>query len=293
MEKDKGAFRRRWWIAGLLSYLVPGLGQVYGGRATRGLLFNFLFATWGGIVFGFIFHLLRNPAGKGGVALLFSLVTVSALAHLAIITDAIRSAVKGDPGFRPNRYNKSVVYLGVLIVSLGVDYSISSAVREQVLKPFRIPTGSMESTLEPGDFLLSNQLYFADHNPARGDVVIFKSPADGRTDFIKRIIGLPGDTIETDGGRVRINGKILEEPYVKGIETAVNPGIAARPESRGPLVIPRDSYYVLGDNRDHSTDSRRVGPIPRHNIKGKPMVIYFSSRGILKWRMGRIGRTIR
>ena len=293
MENNAVARRRRWWIAGLLSYLVPGLGQVYNGQATRGLLFNFIFTTWGGLLFGSVLALLKRPPDGAGMAALFFLFAVSAFIHLAVIIDAIRSAAKSGSTFSLRPYNKPAVYLAVLAVSLGVDFLISSAFREHVIKPFKIPTGSMAPALIPGDYLLSNQLFFTDHNPGRGDVVIFKSPEDGRTDFIKRIVGVPGDTIEIDGGRVRVNGKSVEEPYVKPAEPDAAGGITEGPGHAGPLVIPKDQYYVLGDNRNHSLDSRQVGPIPRHSIKGKPMIIYFSSTGLFKWRPGRIGRIIK
>jgi signal peptidase I len=293
MEKNANAVRRRWWIAGLFSYLVPGLGQVYNGQATRGLLFNFIFTTWGGILFGFVFRLLNRPPDGTGILFLFVLFAVSLLIHLAVIIDSIASAAKRDSKFSLKPYNKPAVYLAVLVVSFAVDFSISSALREHVIKPFKIPTGSMEPTLVPGDFLLSNQLFFTDHNPGRGDVVIYKSPQDGKTDFIKRIVGVPGDTIDIEGGRVRIDGRSVEEPYVKPVDPVPSGDISGGAGHSGPLVIPMDQYYVLGDNRDHSLDSRQVGPIPRHSIKGKPMVIYFSSSGLFKWRPGRIGRIIR
>jgi len=293
MEKNAVATRRRWWLAGLLSYMVPGLGQVYNGRATRGLVFNFIFTTWGGLLFGFVFILLKRPPDGAGIAALFFLFAVSTCIHLAVIIDAIRSAAKSGSAFSLRPYNKPAVYAAVLVISLGVDFSISSALREHVIKPFKIPTGSMEPTLIPGDFLLSNQLYFTDHNPGRGDVVIFKSPEDGKADFIKRIAGVPGDTIEVDGGHVTVNGNSVEAPCVEPADPAAASGIAAGTGYAGPLVIPEDQYYVLGDNRNHSLDSRQVGPIPRHSIKGKPMVIYFSSAGAFKWRLGRIGRIIK
>jgi signal peptidase I len=92
---------------------------------------------------------------------------------------------------------------------------------------------------------------------------------------------------------MRINGKSAEEPYVTAVDPVTGQGVSSGMDQFGPVVIPRDEYFVLGDNRNHSLDSRQVGPIPRHSIKGKPMVIYFSTDRIFKWRVSRIGEIIR
>jgi signal peptidase I len=293
MEKKQSGVRRRWWVAGLFSYLVPGLGQVYNGEALKGLFFNFLFTTWGGVVFSFVFHALKRPVTGRSIAVIFILFFASFLAHLGILLEAALKAGKRPEGFQLKRTNRVLVYVSVLITSLGVDYSISSAIREYILKPYRIPTGSMKPTLVPGDFLLSNQLFYADRNPARGDVVIFKNPENERIDFIKRIVGMPGDTVEIRDGTVRIDGRALDEPYVKRESAGPSADERKNPPSFGPVIVPPDSYFVLGDNRDNSLDSRKFGALPRRLIRGKPMVVYFSSSGILKLRPGRIGRIIR
>ena len=185
------------------------------------------------------------------------------------------------------------MYGAVLAVCLSVQFSISGTIREHILKPFRIPTGSMSPTLEPGDFLLSNQLYFSDHNPSRGDVVIHDPVEKPGIFMIKRIVGLPGDTLELRGREVLIDGRPMDELYAKHDDPVPNFSGSAD-QSRGSWILGADEYFLLGDNRDHSMDSRQYGPVPRHNIKGSPMFIYFSREGLFKWRIdGRMGKMIR
>jgi signal peptidase I len=283
-EKTAGP-ARRWWVAGLFSYLVPGLGQAYNGRATRGLLFNFLFATWSGAVFTAMIHILKLPVTPGSAAALIGLFLVGLAAQLAVAVDAMRGAARAGRDFVPRSYNRAWIYAAVLIVCLAVQVSMSAAVGEHILKPFRIPTGSMIPALEPGDFVLSNQLYFTDHNPSAGDVVIFKSPENPGLQYIKRIVGMPGDTVAMRDGRVTVNGRPPAGP-----ESAGSP---ADTGAFGAVRVPQDCYFVMGDNRNHSQDSRMFGPVPRHLVRGKPILVYFSSEGPFNWRLGRIGRIIR
>lgn len=285
MGAQTGSFPRRWWVAGLFSYLVPGLGQVYNGQAAKGLLFSFLFTTWGGVAFAVLIRVLKLPQTAGPMLALSAMFLVGLAGQLAVAVEAMRAAGRAGSDFKPRKYNTPLLYAGVLAVCLSVQASLSSTVGEHILKPYRIPTGSMAPALEPGDYVLSNQLFFTDHNPAAGDVVIFKSPEDGKTDFIKRIVGMPGDTVEMRNGLVTVNGKPAAGPH--------SGGSAADTGAFGPFRVPSDSYFVMGDNRNHSKDSRQFGAVPRHLVRGRPVFVYFSSEGPFRWRPGRIGRIIR
>jgi signal peptidase I len=154
----------------------------------------------------------------------------------------------------------------------------------EVAKPYRIPTSSMEPTLHcskpadgcrsrVSDRVIANRIVYRFSEPKRGDIIVFKAPAKVETacnaggTFIKRIVGLPGEKVSMHNGRVAINGRRLVESYV-------------RPDSRGResgewARSPRDGYFVLGDNRAMSCDSRRWGVVPRGNIIGRAEVIYW------------------
>jgi signal peptidase I len=167
-------------------------------------------------------------------------------------------------------------------------------VRTFVVQAFKIPTGSMENNLLIGDHLLVNKMVLAPSPTAldrallpvrdvrRGDVVVFKYPEDPERDFIKRVIGLPGETLEVREKRVYIDGKPLEEPYVHYLEPPSGPtqyneftSYDLR-ERYGPVKVPPGQYFVMGDNRDNSQDSRYWGFLPREYIKGRGLMIYWS-----------------
>jgi len=155
-----------------------------------------------------------------------------------------------------------------------------------------IPSGSMEQTLLVGDHLLMSRIGFDAslpftpyhlrlwRDPHRQQMIIFRSPNEAGLDLIKRIIGLPGDTVEIRGGVVFINGVALAEPYRNG---PPNPA-----DDYGPATVPAQNYFVLGDNRDGSYDSRYWGFVPESNILGTPLVIYMSLQAPDEaWQPGR------
>lgn len=277
--------KRQWWLAGLLSYLLPGLGQFYNGKLTKGLLLHFCYSTWGGIVFSILFQMLRYPLSTPRILFLGLLTVISFIIHLFIIIEAIRDARRMGPEMHHSSYQKWYIFLPVLVISLTVEYSISMAVRQNIAKPYRIPAASMEPTLLPGDYLISNQLYFSRHNPTRGDVIIHQYPPNPRITYVKRIIGVPGDTLSILNKIVYINGQPLDEPYIQHIFPNIQPASQSPRDNFGPVVIPQNEYFVLGDNRDNSDDSRYWGTVSRHLIHGKPAFIYWSwSNHLPAWK---------
>ena len=144
----------------------------------------------------------------------------------------------------------------------------------------KIPTESMLDTLLVGDYILIDRFVYGAPGDApvkwlgqreirRGDVVVFRFPEDPDVDFVKRVVGLPGDTVQFVDGRVRINSEPLVEPYV--LPENIDPSTRY-----GPVTVPPDSYFMLGDNRDSSRDSRFWGFLPRSLIKGRAFFIWYS-----------------
>ena len=198
---------------------------------------------------------------------------------------------------------KSIVleYAKSLLIAL----VLALFVRTFFVQAYKIPSGSMLETLKIGDHILVEKFLFGTHipftdivvlplkQPKRGDVVVFRYPLDPSLDFIKRIIALPGDTVQGVNKDVYVNGKKLKEPYIQHIDNFVLPAYISPRDNFGPLRVPKDSYFAMGDNRDNSKDSRFWGFVPRHNIKGKAMVIYFSWNSENHWiRLSRIGRIV-
>jgi len=181
-------------------------------------------------------------------------------------------------------------------------------IRAFVVEAFKIPSGSMEGTLLVGDFLLVNKLVYgaevpftgkrlpAVRTPARGDVLVFQWPSDPSKNFVKRLVGVPGDTLSMTEGILFRNGVRLQESYVRHTDPGADPagdefrwqrdylvrtaeastGYHPSRNNWGPLVVPAQHLFVLGDNRDNSLDSRYWGFVPDSLVRGTPMVVYYS-----------------
>jgi signal peptidase I len=188
--------------------------------------------------------------------------------------------------------------------------------RTLVFQAFQIPSESMENTLLVGDYLFVNKfLYGAKipftaarlpdlRPPERGDIAVFHYPGDSKTTYIKRVIGLPGDTLQIKDRIVHIDGEPIEEDYVKFLERRrpdpgyrdprIKPMGAGNMDHYGPVVVPEGHYFMMGDNRDNSDDSRLRGFIPFSGINGRASFIYFSwDRTRKRLRPSRIGDLIR
>ena len=182
-------------------------------------------------------------------------------------------------------------YEALLIAVIFVSFA-----RIFVFQAFKIPTGSMEDNLKVGDHIIVNKfIYGPTGTPVdklfpireirRGDIIVFRFPLDPNTDFVKRVIGVPGDTIEIHDKKVFVNGEQRPEPYVLHEDDQIYPAQALLPEpyrSRdqfGPYTVPPDSYFAMGDNRDRSHDSRYWGTVPRSMIKGRAFMVYWSFEG--------------
>jgi signal peptidase I len=175
--------------------------------------------------------------------------------------------------------------------SICVAVILALFVRTFIVQAFKIPTGSMENNLLIGDHLLVNKFVFAPTltglertllpiDPIRrGDIIVFKYPEEPERDFIKRVIGLPGDTLELRSKRVYINGAMLDEPYVHYLVQPDEENGGNDFDVRvkyGPVTVPAGHYFMMGDNRDNSQDSRYWGFMPQEYIKGKALFVYFS-----------------
>lgn len=141
---------------------------------------------------------------------------------------------------------------------------LSFLIRTYVIQPYRVEMTSMVSTLQPNDLVLVEKISYRFHEPQRGDIVVFTPPNNPSDKYIKRVIGLPNETISIQNGVVFINGKPLKEPYIN-----------SPMQDMGEVKIPSDSVFVMGDNRSVSLDSRSFGPIKISSIIGKAICVYW------------------
>ncbi|MFC1825389.1 signal peptidase I [Thermodesulfobacteriota bacterium] len=172
--------------------------------------------------------------------------------------------------------------------SLVIAVVIALSVKSLVFAAYTIPSSSMEPTLLIGDYLIANRLSYVMKvpftdivlltlgEPERGDIIIFRYPKDRSKNFVKRVIAKPGDVIEINNKVVHVNGQRADDAASHFLDTRVIPGTASPRDNFGPVTVPKDSYFVMGDNRDNSSDSRFWGFLKKKDLVGKAEIIYFS-----------------
>jgi signal peptidase I len=172
-------------------------------------------------------------------------------------------------------------YLEAILVAV----ALALVIRTFAFQAFRIPSGSMEDTLLVGDYLFVTKfLYGAEipftggarlpaiRQPERGDIIVFRFPEDPSQDYIKRCVGTPGDTIAVRDKILYVNGEAQVEPFTKHSDRRIRAGV----DTFGPVTVPEGKYFMMGDNRDNSRDSRMWGFLDHSLIRGKALFIYFS-----------------
>ncbi len=203
--------------------------------------------------------------------------------------------------FNTTMFRSIGVYLTSIVFALVLALFLTSF----VVQAYKIPSGAMRPTLLVGDHILVNKFIysvkipFSDitlipvKEPKRGDIVVFIYPEDRSKDFIKRLIGVPGDTIEIRKKRIILNGLPYNDKHGVYVDNLIIPGAVQPRDNFGPVRVPEGSFFVMGDNRDHSYDSRFWGFVDRRAIKGKAINVYWSwDRKLNSVRWDRIGKYI-
>jgi signal peptidase I len=288
---------RRPWLAAVLSVLTPGVGQLYVGRPRRAL------GVWASSVVASVLVVVSAALLPGWTGLIS--IPLVLIVPILSARDAARIA-RFNPLVPRRWYDRWYVYAGLLVLS-GVLWQpfLRSLLIANVLEAYVIPGGSMAPTLLEGDFIFATKL----RRPIeRGELAVHT--AIGQT-YVKRIIGLPGDTLAMRQGALSVNGRLVPEPYAQPAT-----GDATFPEldwqrahllpsanrddyhpsltTWGPLVVSAGSYFLLGDNRPESLDSRLLGFVSVDSVIGSPTVIYYSRDPDGRApRWSRIGRSVR
>jgi signal peptidase I len=283
-------------ISLLLSIIEPGLGQIYNGQLKKGIFLYFV---------GLLILLTFSITGLHFYGLITFLL-IGICWFIFVIVDSVITSIKIKQ-IKLNNYNKWYIYL-IFILTISI-ITLGSKDFLVKIKAYSIPAGSMQPTLLIGDYLLANNGAYGLRNPftnkvwipigkpQRGDVVVFILPQDPSKDYIKRVIGLPGDRIQIINKKVFVNGKLFETPGAVYDDPTIIPAPHSPNDSPrdnlGPVVVPANSYFVMGDNRDHSYDSRFWGFVPLDAFRGKALYVYLSwDRKNSRIRWERIGKTI-
>ena len=210
-----------------------------------------------------------------------------------------------EPAAKPVKPVKAKHVVREYAESIIIAILLAMVIRTFIVQAFKIPSGSMEDTLAIGDHLLVNKFIYGTkipftnaeilklRDPKQGDVIVFQYPEDPSKDFIKRVVGVPGDVVEVKNKRVYVNGKLYANPHEVHKEADLIPKEMNPRDFKDPVTVPPNSYFVMGDNRDRSYDSRFWGFVTRDKIKGLAFIKYWSwDSEKMRPRLGAIGKII-
>jgi signal peptidase I len=296
--------KRRAWLAALLSLLLPGLGQLYNRQVRLALALIILYL----LLSAPVLWLIAAVPAEAVVPLSAGLWLLALPCLLFAIVQATIRAWRVKAVFLA-WFNRWYIYIGLIVV-VAIWQSVVELVPVPSIDAYNSPSGSMSPTLLEGDYYQTRTLAFVGRLPERGEIAVFRPTSDPDVDFVKRIIGLPGDRIQLREGRLYINDVMVERVELSREEAAslpqhypddhvyreVLPGSASHliseVDDTGQLdntpefVVPAEHVFVLGDNRDRSNDSRgTLGFIPLSGLHDKPLFIYWSAN---KSRIGMV-----
>lgn len=280
LEKDDQVvttrlYKRRIWVTILLTLFGSGLPLIYCGRFKAGIILESVLIVVG-------YSLIAASGFLSNLTAYLILVLLLIIIFISVLTFNIRFTIRANRLNYPRRNKTWTWILIVFVASLVISGLCDIAIETYISKAYRMPSSSMEPTLFTGDYLMVSK----GGNPeklVRGDVIIFKYPPDPGQNYIKRLIAKPGDEIGIKDKEVYLNGEKLDEPYAEYIDSRILPyyntnsewGLQCR-DNMPAVAVPENMYFVLGDNRDNSSDSRFWGFVPGDLIVGKARFIHFS-----------------
>jgi len=253
----EGLAKRIPFVAGLLSFLLPGLGQLYNGQLKKAIVFYAMVLLIPLLLINMLF---------GFSAFIYYYALVIAF-RIYTIGDAYLDARKVGC-IRPGLWQRWYIYLLIIVITILIIPVYGNATVLKHVRTFYCPSTSMIPTLQRGDYFVVDKRYYKNHIPARGDLIILDPPesadAEGKL-FIKRVIATGGESVQIINGKVLINDRPLKEPYI------AEPAMYDMEKTE----VGRGRVFVLGDNRNNSEDSHIWGPIDVSRLKGKPLYIFW------------------
>ena len=257
---------RRAWLAAMLSLLCGPLGQIYVGRLLRSFV---LWAIGSLLLPAILLAAISFPLGRLGFVI--PLLCIAAYPFCLAIDAFFLARQNRDAPLKA--YQRWWMYFLALAVFYIANSLVAHTARSYIAEAFVVPTRAMSPTIQPGDRVLVDKLRSNPERLQRNDIVVFRSEGPDSPLYIMRLVGLPGDDIEIVQDRVRLNGLAVDDPHATIDEDSPPwPDLT----NFGPIRIPSDSFFVLGDNRRNSKDSRVIGSIPFSDLHGKARMIYWS-----------------
>lgn len=272
------------WLAVFFTRLIPGLGHLYTGKLITGILLIFIAVTPSIASFSSLLNASKTINSSNDTVLtlasllwIFILLFIMPSGSIGIFLPLVIYKAYLSAPIRREHSKKPIVRFCIIWVLLTVLLSgfMTILIRTFVFEARYVPSGSMIQTLQINDRLIINKFDYSFQEPQRGDIIVFNptetlEKQNFHDAFIKRIIGLPGETVELKSGRVYINGKLLQEKYIDGQMTNTDVCPAGEPAFLSkPVILPPNSYLVLGDNRQNSYDGRCWGLVPSDRIIGR------------------------
>jgi len=277
--------KRKWWVGALLSFLLPGLGQIYNGQPKKGLIFWAIHLSWFA-VFAFPFLLGLT------ISVWLAAAACEILWRVVVAVEAGITATRSE-NYVLQPYNKAPRYVLIFIIAIGISTGFKYLIKANLVQAFKIPSASMAPTVLVGDHILVDKRPSAT-NPVRGSLIVFIYPEDPTKDFIRRVVAVGGDTVEMRDKILYVNKIPSGDEYAVHLEKDIVPATQNPRDNFPPKLVPEGAFFTLGDNRDRSYDSRFWGFVPKQNVRGTVKVIYWSwdsQNGKVRW--SRIGKELR
>jgi signal peptidase I len=280
--------KRNPWLALLLAFFCVPVGYIYAGYPKKGIIIPFLILLLFPASIIFIKIQLTLPT-------LFILLLFVISLSVTILFDVYKSAKKQPKEYVLRYYNKWWFYLVVYVAYSFILFPLAqNFTKENIIQAYKIPAGSMLPTLEIGDHIFVDKRIYKKQKIDRGEIIVFPSPKDPSIEYLKRVVGVPGDNLEIRDKIVYLNDIAQPQPFILHTDPRILPRETSPRDNFGPVTIPQNSLFVLGDNRDNSFDSRFWGFVPSDTVKGKVVNIYWSWDKVnSKVRWERVGLRIK
>jgi signal peptidase I len=281
--------KRKPFLAAILSLLFPGVGQIYNGQLRKAIIFIFI-----SLFLPSLLYFTGLQYSFYGLVFI-GIISVGFFYFYVVIDAVLVSRQVKETVLKP--YNRWFIYIAFAVVSLLIsEFNTSEFIGYAVrgIKAFKNPTSGMEQTMLVGDHFYVNLKAYKDKLPANGDVIVFRYPEDTTKNFIKRVMAAEGDTIEIQNKKVIVNGKAIDDTHASFQDKKIIPALEQPRDNMKAVKVPAGTIFVLGDNRDMSSDSRHWGFLEKKHIIGKVLYVYWSwdkKAGEIRW--DRIGHVIR